>query len=289
MARKNAYSSLARSRANYYIKGSPVQFVQVELLREESSGDILVTLTFKNLYQRLLTGCKVHFICKNALGALVAEEDFVYEELAVPAGEIFGDNDAVFISTEPIASVEVKLVSICFENGREHDMTAYEQVRLPALRPLAEEARAVLYKTIGGDALQYRPAQTDEGWQCTCGAFNYNAGKSISVCNECGMDKALLFSAMGELESGSREGTRVFAPISADALNHGEMNETRAFTPQQGAGVRSGAARSLNKNAYSIMSDATADFIVKFVPLITIGASCIYVLGAFIMKSLLFK
>ncbi|MEG0878325.1 MAG: hypothetical protein RSF00_06560, partial [Oscillospiraceae bacterium] len=77
--------------------------------------------------------------------------------------------------------------------------------------------------------------------------------KSISVCNECGMDKAVLFSAMGELESGSREGTRVFAPISADALNHGEMNETRAFTPQQGAGARSGAARSFNKNAYSIM------------------------------------
>ncbi|MBP8855506.1 MAG: hypothetical protein KBG54_03260 [Oscillospiraceae bacterium] len=291
MAKRNAYTSLAHSRANYYIKGSPVQFVQVELLREESSGDILVTLTFKNLYQRLLTGCKIHFTCKNALGALIAEEDFSYEDLAVLEGELFGNNDAVFISAQPIASVEVDLVGVCFESGRWHDMTVYEKVRLAPLRPLAEEARAVLHRTLGAADLQYRPAQSEEGWQCTCGAFNYNAGKSIAVCSECGMDKTMLFSAMRDLESPRGEGTRVFSAVSPDAVRRGgsAASETRAFTPPTSVQQKAAAVqRTSARGGYSIMSDKTADFIVKFVPFIALGASSIYVIGALLMKSLFF-
>ena len=43
------FNPVARTRANYYTPGSPVQFVCVELLKGELSGENAVCLTFKNI------------------------------------------------------------------------------------------------------------------------------------------------------------------------------------------------------------------------------------------------
>ncbi len=46
------FNPVARTRANYYTPGSPVQFVCVELLRGDVSGENAVCLTFKNNFPR---------------------------------------------------------------------------------------------------------------------------------------------------------------------------------------------------------------------------------------------
>ena len=46
------FEPVARTRANYYTPGSPVQFVCVELLKGEVSGEHAVCLTFKNIHLR---------------------------------------------------------------------------------------------------------------------------------------------------------------------------------------------------------------------------------------------
>ena len=43
------FSLMAQSRANYYTAGSPVQFVRVELLKGDVTGEVAVCLTFKNV------------------------------------------------------------------------------------------------------------------------------------------------------------------------------------------------------------------------------------------------
>ena len=43
------FSLMAQSRANYYTAGSPVQFVRVELLKGDTTGEVAVCLTFKNV------------------------------------------------------------------------------------------------------------------------------------------------------------------------------------------------------------------------------------------------
>ena len=55
------FDLLAQSRANYYTKGSPVQFVKVELLKGDVSGDVAVCLSFKNISGEPLTGLVVTF------------------------------------------------------------------------------------------------------------------------------------------------------------------------------------------------------------------------------------
>ena len=70
------FSLMAQSRANYYTAGSPVQFVRVELLKGDVTGEIAVCLTFKNVGTEPLTGLVIHFKCKDAAGQVLCEDDF---------------------------------------------------------------------------------------------------------------------------------------------------------------------------------------------------------------------
>ena len=49
------FNPVAQTRANYYTPGSPVQFVCVELLKGDVSGEHAVCLTFKNISRVTLT------------------------------------------------------------------------------------------------------------------------------------------------------------------------------------------------------------------------------------------
>ena len=62
------FNPVARTRANYYTPGSPVQFVCVELLKGELSGENAVCLTFKNISKVTLTALEIHFKCKGVDG-----------------------------------------------------------------------------------------------------------------------------------------------------------------------------------------------------------------------------
>lgn len=75
------FSLMAQSRANYYTAGSPVQFVRVELLKGDSTGEVAVCLTFKNVGTEPMTGLVIHFKCKDPSGQVLCEDDFYYEQL----------------------------------------------------------------------------------------------------------------------------------------------------------------------------------------------------------------
>ena len=64
------FNPVARTRANYYTPGSPVQFVCVELLKGDVSGEHAVCLTFKNISKVTLTALEIHFKCKGVDGVI---------------------------------------------------------------------------------------------------------------------------------------------------------------------------------------------------------------------------
>lgn len=132
------FTPLAQSRASYYCKGSPVHFVMVELFRMEGTGATVVTLTFKNLFSRPLVSFTAYFRCKNKYGEVVVEDSFTYDNVYAGEGECFGFDDAVFVSDEPLGSVEVRLGSVTYDDGAPHDLRRCPAVALPALRPLPQ-------------------------------------------------------------------------------------------------------------------------------------------------------
>mgnify|MGYP000140411904 CR=1 FL=1 len=84
------FEPVARTRANYYTPGSPVQFVCVELLKGEVSGEHAVCLTFKNISRVTLTALEIHFKCKGVDGVILCEDEFEYRDLTAKPGESFG-------------------------------------------------------------------------------------------------------------------------------------------------------------------------------------------------------
>ena len=126
------FNPVARTRANYYTPGSPVQFVCVELLKGELSGENAVCLTFKNISKVTLTALEIHFKCKGVDGIILCEDAFEYREIEVKPGESFGMDDAVFVTQKAITSVDVSLCNVY--NGKR-----VVQNLLEALTPILRE------------------------------------------------------------------------------------------------------------------------------------------------------
>lgn len=233
------FNLAAQSRANYYTAGSPVQFVRVELLKGEQSGDNAVCLTFKNIGDQPITGLDVRFKCKAADGTVLCEETFNYEGLNAGQGELFGMDDAVFITASAIGSVDVHLEWV-YSGKMKMDLQNKKRVRLPAPKKLSAEMSAKLEQKAGREGLRYVPQVLENGWYCACGAFHPNEENTV-YCSECGGDRVLLQNALSGIMQPQQtrpipkveEPTRV-AGAAAAPVQQGmplEQYDTRAFAP----------------------------------------------------------
>ena len=184
------FNPVARTRANYYTPGSPVQFVCVELLRGDVSGENAVCLTFKNISRVTLTALEVHFKCKGVDGVILCEDQFEYRDIEVKPGELFGMDDAVFITSKAITSVDVSLVNV-YNGKRVVHLKDIKRVRLSAPRRLSPELQKALESRMNRTGLKYQPQVFENGWYCACGAFHPKEEDTV-YCTECRCDRILL-------------------------------------------------------------------------------------------------
>ena len=191
------FNPVAQTRANYYTPGSPVQFVCVELLKGDVSGEHAVCLTFKNISRVTLTALEIHFKCKGVDGVILCEDKFEYRDLQVKPGELFGQDDAVFITAKAITSVDVTLCNV-YNGKRVVHLDGIKRVRLPAPRRLAPELQKALEARMNRTGLKYQPQVFENGWYCACGAFHPTEEDTV-YCSECGCDRILLQNALNTL------------------------------------------------------------------------------------------
>ena len=156
------FNPVARTRANYYTPGSPVQFVCVELLRGDVSGENAVCLTFKNISRVTLTALEVHFKCKGVDGVILCEDQFEYRDIEVKPGELFGMDDAVFITSKAITSVDVSLVNVY--NGKRVVHQIFFATKVYNL--LNSEEYMNLHQVITKDSVNSRTSRTSSGCAC---------------------------------------------------------------------------------------------------------------------------
>ena len=191
------FDLVARTRANYYTPGSPVQFVCVELLKGDVSGEHAVCLTFKNISRVTLTALEIHFKCKGVDGVILCEDKFEYRDLQVKPGELFGQDDAVFITAKAITSVDVSLCNV-YNGKRVVHLDGIKRVRLPAPKRLSAELEKALETRMNRPELKYQPQVFENGWYCACGAFHPKEEDTV-YCSECGCDRILLQNALNTL------------------------------------------------------------------------------------------
>ena len=183
------FNPVARTRANYYTPGSPVQFVCVELLKGDVSG--------KNISRVTLTALEVHFKCKGVDGVILCEDQFEYRDIEVKPGELFGMDDAVFITSKAITSVDVSLVNV-YNGKRVVHLKDIKRVRLSAPRRLSPELQKALESRMNRTGLKYQPQVFENGWYCACGAFHPKEEDTV-YCTECRCDRILLQNALNTL------------------------------------------------------------------------------------------
>ena len=209
------FDLVARTRANYYTPGSPVQFVCVELLKGDVSGEHAVCLTFKNISKVTLTALEIHFKCKGVDGVILCEDQFEYRDLEVKPGELFGQDDAVFITAKAITSVDVSLCSV-YNGKRVVRLDSIKRVRLPAPRRLTPELQKALEARMNRTELKYQPQVFENGWYCACGAFHPKEEDTV-YCSECGCDRILLQNALNNLlqpEPPAKDDTELETPLA---------------------------------------------------------------------------
>lgn len=191
------FNPVARTRANYYTPGSPVQFVCVELLKGDVSGEHAVCLTFKNISKVTLTALEIHFKCKGVDGVILCEDRFEYRDLEVKPGKLFGMDDAVFVTAKAITSVDVSLCNV-YNGKRVVHLDGIKRVRLPAPKRLSAELEKALETRMNRPELKYQPQVFENGWYCACGAFHPKEEDTV-YCSECGCDRILLQNALNTL------------------------------------------------------------------------------------------
>ena len=188
------FEPVARTRANYYTPGSPVQFVCVELLKGEVSGEHAVCLTFKNISRVTLTALEIHFKCKGVDGVILCEDEFEYRDLTAKPGESFGMDDAVFVTQKAITSVDVTLRNV-YSGRKVVHLESIKRVRLPAPRRLSVEMQKALEARMNRTGMKFMPQVFENGWYCACGAFHPKEEDTV-YCSECGSDRILLQNAL---------------------------------------------------------------------------------------------
>ena len=191
------FEPVARTRANYYTPGSPVQFVCVELLKGEVSGEHAVCLTFKNISRVTLTALEIHFKCKGVDGVILCEDAFEYRDLAAKPGESFGMDEAVFVTQKAITSVDVTLQNV-YSGKKVVHLESIKRVRLPAPRRLSPEMQKALEARMNRTGMKFMPQVFENGWYCACGAFHPKEEDTV-YCSECGCDRILLQNALNTL------------------------------------------------------------------------------------------
>ena len=207
------FNPVARTRANYYTPGSPVQFVCVELLKGEISGEHAVCLTFKNISKVTLTALEIHFKCKGVDGIILCEDAFEYRDIEVKPGESFGMDDAVFVTQKAITSVDVVLKNV-YSGKKVVHLDAIKRVRLPAPRRLSPELEKALESRMNRQGLKYMPQVFENGWYCACGSFHPKEEDTV-YCTECGCDRILLQNALNTLlQPGQKAAPAPEAPAS---------------------------------------------------------------------------
>lgn len=251
------FSLMAQSRANYYTAGSPVQFVRVELLKGDVTGEVAVCLTFKNVGTEPLTGLVVHFKCKDAAGQVLCEDDFYYEQLDAQPGDVFGSDDAVYVSDTPVSSVEVEQ-DRAFLNGRGVDLRGYKRVRLQMPRVLPGSIAKTLQQRTGNSQLTCVPQDTEYGWFCACGAFHPNE-ENCTSCSECGGDRAGIKATLTQiLEDARRAAERQQQEINAVADNVA-LQRAPASNPAATAAAAQAAINQAEEKPYADEPTAAYD------------------------------
>lgn len=140
--------------------------------------------------------------------------------------------------------------------------------------------------------------------------INYNAGRGIRYCSECGVEKVLMQAAVRDAQSGAAPARPQFgadmqflpvqdeAPAGGSGGQRGGGVQYAVQKPRMPRALRGVPEQEMERPAVpamggapqasvSIMKDSTADFILRYMPFVTMAAAAVFTMGAVLVSQYL--
>lgn len=180
-----------------YVNGAPVIISAGALLKDNATGKVLVQLKLTNLYESILTACKVTVFALDPGGAeLSGVDNFVYLDITVSRGEDFGTKTPIELPDISTRKFSVSVIEAVYENGqiwrlKPCDGTLIPEQALTKTYFSDVELRKQYSLEIGGDC-EYVPTIRDGLFLCTCGQINLS---SDVLCSGCGRNPKRIMEA----------------------------------------------------------------------------------------------
>ena len=180
------------------VDGTPVVIAAGALLKDITTGKILVQLKFESISSMQIDGIKVKIIPFDTFGNQLGNEvQYEYSDLKANRDENFGQKKVIPLANPLTRSFSVEVTDVLFSNNSiwHSDGNAWtpslELIKIPLEQSLGNPELARQYRIEFGQDSQYMPNNTGSLWLCTCGAIN-NA-KELT-CHVCGRDAQILTS-----------------------------------------------------------------------------------------------
>ena len=183
------YTKLFALPEDTYIEGSPVIVSAGNLLKDNHSGEILVQLKIKNIYNKTIKAATVEIKVFDTTGnPIIGDTEQQYLDLSVQQGEAFGQKTAIYLSNPLTRGFAVGVKQIIFSDNSIWNSKQEMWEPLPtseSLNHALQDAELVKqFQLHFGGNCSVLPQEGKGLWRCACGEWN-----SQDKCYSCGKAK----------------------------------------------------------------------------------------------------
>ena len=184
------YSILYSLPAETYAAGAPLIALAGNLLKDNTTQELLVQLKLHSLSVRTIRAVTVRILpldtAKRPLGEAI---ECPYLDLQVKTGDDFGQKIATTVPDARARAFSVSVAEVIFDDGSVWQESGAAWEPLPKgkslEKALADPELLKQFKLRFGNDSVYLPMEHGDLWRCACGAWNREA-----QCGACGKEKA---------------------------------------------------------------------------------------------------
>lgn len=188
------YTILTSLQGSLYAEGAPVIISAGNLLKDDSTGNVLAQLKIKNTTSKTIRAAAVLIRGWDTFRETVDDVlRYDYIDLSVKPGGEFGQKTSIELPSKLTRNFTAEVEKVLFSDGSiwESRGVAWEPLPEPVSLSdyLGDRELLKQYGLRVGSGCKFRPQEHKDLWLCSCGAWNKE-----QPCYVCGKDKAVQFA-----------------------------------------------------------------------------------------------
>ncbi|MCD9022582.1 hypothetical protein [Cohnella silvisoli] len=176
------YKILTEYVPSEWIQGSPIEILKGTILLDQFEDTTALQLKLCNNSKKTINSVHIQIGCYDETGEAIRGDNivyFAYQDLHIPPGTFFGDQQLVILPDRSVRKVVVIFVKTMFVDGVVFPFKGLQTRKLPVLKALPElgsdlfrELERILPENNPFARTFIPEMYSDDTWACTCGKIN---------------------------------------------------------------------------------------------------------------------